>query len=372
MVSSNLILRREIESKSYECIATIRVKENKSYLTTVLKLAKEGGIIDEACIIKELFPSEPIRMASNMIRRYQQLGFLNENGSLTELGDEATNGNVFMPERGKYLISVSSDPVITGGFIEIKAKDNKNGSMENTENPKKKPDPSDKIPEILSQCEGKRSLVWFNEKIEEVWIEKISNIVKKIESSQKYKSEITVGYNGAFLKLSRNKSEISFPLNNGIDLEEVWESIVYSKSWDWHGEPLQKGISLVRYRDIKMNEKEVKSFTKIIPAFKLNLEDLGDFIADPIELNIQPVSSVDANDWALDLIRFNIVDYIDQKAFDQIVINVEKKFTYYHPEIPTMEDFMEYLLYNAKQSARGIPLEYWYIRAPLDLVLEEN
>lgn len=372
MVSSKLILRKEIESESYECIATIRVKEKKSYLTTVLKLAKKDGIIDEDRIIKELLPNEPHKMASNMIRRYQQLGFLNENGSLTELGDEAAKGNVFMPEKGKYLINVSSDPVITSGFIEIKAIDNKNGFMGNTENPEEEPDARKEIPEILSECEGKRSLVWFNEKIEEVWIDKISDIVKKIEPSQKYKSEITVGSDGSFLKLSRNKSEISLPLNNVIDLEEVWESIVYSKSWDWDGGPLQKGINLVSYRDIKMKEKEVKSFTKTIPAFNLNLEDLGNFIADPIEVNIQPASSDDATEWAMDLIRFNIVDYMDEKAFDQILKNIEKKFTYSHPEMPTMEDFMEYLLYNAKQSAKDIPFEYWCIRAPLDLVLEEN
>ena len=370
MVSNMLVLKREVESECYECLATIRVKEKRSYLTTVLKLAKKNGVIDENLIIKELLPGESIKMARNLISRYEQLGFLDENGSLTDLGEEAANGNVFMPERGKYLICVSPDPTIVSGLVEIKSLDDRTAVKENKQNYNKNKSSDEEIPEILENCVGNRSLVWFNDNIEEVWIDEISNSVIKGEQIQKFKVEITVSYNGLHMKLLRNKSEMILTPSNIVSLEDVWESFRYSNKLNWQGWPLQKGVNLVEYKELEM--KNIKSFTRIIPSFKLNLEDMGAFDTDPVEVNIQPVSQEDASKWALDLITIDLVDYIDEKIFGQIVKNVKSKFTSYHPKMPKLKEFMKYIYEKALQSDKDIPMEYWYLRAPIDLVLEGN
>lgn len=372
MISNTITLTKEVKGECYECIATIRVKEEKSYLTTVLKLGLNNKVIDESSIINELLPGEHPKMATNMIRRYKQLGFLDEYGYLTELGLQAANGNVYLPETGKYLIIVSSDPLIQNRFIELKSLDNKNSIDEYSGKAGNSGKNKIKIPETLVESIGKRSLVWFNDKIEEVQIDEISDFVIKMESEQKCFAELALSQDRVLLKLSRNNSEIKISPPGGINLYDVWEYIVDLKKLNWNGGPLQKGTSLMYYEDIRNKEKDIKSFTTTIPSLELFLEDFGVFKTEPIEIKIQPESSEDATKWALDLISFEIVDYIHEEAFDHIVLNVKNKFILHQPRLPKLADFIEYLLQKSKKEDKGYPAEYWYLRAPLDLVLEED
>ena len=119
MISNVLKLKRNIETESYKFIGTVKVEESMPYIVSVLKLRLEYDIIKPELIIENLLPGEPLAVAVNIVNRFIQLGLINENGTLTTLGEEGAKGKVFMPQSGKFTICVTEDPLIRNGVLAI-------------------------------------------------------------------------------------------------------------------------------------------------------------------------------------------------------------------------------------------------------------
>ncbi len=367
MISEKLVLKRRVKVEFYECLATIRRKEASSYIVSVLKLAKRYGRITPERLRDELLPEEALILSENIIRRYTQLGFINERGEPTDLGNEAASGNVLMPESGKYIIGVTEDPLITCGIVYIKRVSDGNQNTNST-----KPDGEDKRtkskkPEILSRVINNLSLVWIDDKIQETLVESIEDVVYPCKIDIHFKMEMVMDKNNTSISLIKDKgAPINLPNDSEMDFEEIWNLHIKRAGLEWWGSPLNKGKALMNYNETDLSER--KSFSKNIPLKEILTSHSGRFEVDPIVINIQPSNDIDATLWAKELITSEITGYCDESRYTEISERVRKKFTESFPNIPNIEEFLEYLYGTVENTKESLPIEYWYLRAPRDLV----
>lgn len=366
MVSEKLVLRRKLNVEFFECLATIRRQEKTSYITSVLKLAKKHGRVSPEILRDQLLPREPLALSGNILRRHFQLGFIDESGRLTELGEEAASGNVLMPERGKYIIGVTSDPLVRSGIVYVNHAENGQQNRNSPQQNGKDKHANLKKPEILSLAIGKRSLVWLDDGIKEILVESIDEFVTPKASSFDFQLQTTIDINKTEISIKKDSgAPIRFSDNSEMDFEEVWNILVKSMGLRWRGNPLHSGEGLVRYKDTTPSER--KSFSKNIPPLDIVTRSSGSFTVDPFIIKIQPEMNSDATIWAKELIRSDITEYCEQGKYKEISERVSRKFTYSSPKIPAIEEFIEYLYGPAEGSAENLPMEYWYLQAPRDL-----
>lgn len=367
MISEKLVLKRKLNVEFFECLATIRRQEKTSYITSVLKLAKGYGRLTPEMLRDKLLPEEPLALAGNILKRHVQLGFIDENGEPTELGEEAARGNVLMPERGKYIIGVTKDPLIKSGLVYVnraaEGNQNKNSTQHDSEDKRAKL----RKPEILSRVIEKHSLVWLDNEIKEILIESIDDIVYPSAINITFQIQVVIDNNDTTISMRKDKGE---PINlfddSEIDFEEIWDLEVDAMELKWRGKPLLMGRGLIKYKDTNLSER--KSFSKNIPQNEIVTRSVGRFTVDPIVINIQPATNSDATIWARELIKTEITEYCDANQYTEISEKVRTKFTDSSPKMPEIEEFIEYLYGTVENSTESLPIEYWYLQATQDLV----
>lgn len=368
MVSEKLVLKRKLNVEFFECIATIRRQEKTAYITSVLKLAKRYGKITADKLMDELLPEESLALSENILKRHAQLGFIDESGRPTELGEEAARGNVFMPERGKYVIGVTTDPLVGNRPVYVnraddgdKPKNSHGGSMEK---PK-----GIRMPEIIARVTGKRSLVWLDGEIKEILVESIDDIVHPKTNDVSFHLQLEIDKDSTRLSIGRNNSDPIITSNDvEIDFEEIWDLHVKTLRLRWLGKPLNMGKGLVEYGQTNLPER--KSFTKNLPSQAISTSSYGSFTVEPVSIYIRPATTRDAMPWARDLIRSEIIEFCDERKYKEISERVRGRFTDLVPEIPDIDEFIEYLYGLAENASENLPIEYWYLRAPRDLKVE--
>ena len=371
MVSDKLVLKRKLNVEFLECLATIRRQERTPYITSVLKLAKRYGRLTPETLRDKLLPEEPLALAGNILKRHVQLGFIDENGEPTELGEEAARGNVLMPERGKYIIGVTDDPLVKSGLVYVirvvDSNQNKNSPQHDDEDKHAKL----KKPEILPRIIENHSIVWLDDEIKEVLIESIDDVVYPRAINIIFQIQVAMDNNDATVSIRKdNGGSINLSDNSEIDSEEIWDLEVDAMELKWRGKPLLMGGGLIKYKDT--NPSERGSFSKNIPQKEIVTRYIGRFTVDPIVINIQPATDSDATIWAKELIKSEITGYCDESKYTEISEKVRGRFTDSSPNIPGIDDFLEYLYGIVENTAAGLPIEYWYLQAPRDLTQVVN
>ena len=366
MISERLVLKRKLNVEFFECLATIRRQEKTPYITSVLKLAERYGRLTPEVLSNKLLPKEPLALARNILKRHVQLGFIDEDGAPTELGEEAAHGNVLMPERGKYIIGVTKDPLVKGGIVYVNrdadGNDNKNSPQHDGEDKPAKL----KKPEILKRVNENHSLVWLDNEIKEILIESIDDFVYPRAINITFQMQVVMDEKNTTISISKDKGEpIKFFDNSEIDFEETWNLEVEAAELKWRGGPLHMGRGLVKYEDTNASER--RSFSKNIPSKEISSRSSGKFTVDPIVINIQPTTHRDATIWAMELIKSEITEYCDENKYTEISEKVRGRFTDSSPDIPEIEEFIEYQYGIGENAVTGLPIEYWYLQAPRDL-----
>ena len=130
MTDDKLKLRRKIDTDSFECIATIRSNANRPDIEALIGLLKEYQMVTPELIIEHMLPHKPLAMAKNLISRYMVLGFLDENGKSGLYAGYALDGDIMLPERGKYKIFATPDPMILQRIIKLSYLDDSDRKME--------------------------------------------------------------------------------------------------------------------------------------------------------------------------------------------------------------------------------------------------
>ena len=366
MRSERLVLKRKLNVEFYECLATIRRQEKMPYITSVLKLVERYGGLNPEVLRDELLPEEPLALAVNILKRNVKLGFIDEYGALTELGEKAAHDNVLMPERGKYIIGVTKDPLVKSGIVYVNRDADGNQNKNSPQHDGGDKPAKLKKQEILERVNESDSLVWLDNEIKEIVIESIDDFVYPRAINITFQMQVVMDEKNTTISISKDKGEqIKFFDNSEIDFEETWDLEVKAAELKWRGGPLLMGRGLVKYEDTNASER--RSFSKNIPSKEISSRSSGIFTVDPIVINIQPATDSDATLWAMELIKSEITEYCDENRYTEISEKVRRRFTDSSPSIPKIEEFIEYLYGIAENAADDLPIEYWYLQAPRDL-----
>ena len=385
MVSDKIILKRSLDVEFFECLATIRRKEKVPYITSVLKLAVQSEQITPELLRDELLPGESLALSTNIIKRHTQLGFIDENGVPKYLGIMAAKGNVLMPERGKYIIGVTKDPLVNNRIIYIKVAPDITRNTYSSTNSNKDKSQERKMAKIPQGIIGKHSLVWLentdnkdnkdntentNKEPIEILVESIADIVYSAEVKIHFQLEVVISNNSKVISINNEKNgSIKITENLELDLDEIWKLEVKDTGLKWIGNPMEMGRGLIKYKETNASER--KSFSKNIPQKEIDTISAGKFTAGPIVVNIQPDNDRDATLWANELIKSEITEYCTEKDYMEICEKVSKKFTDSSPNISNIEEFLKYLRDKDdgtdENSTQSLPMEYWYLQAPRDL-----
>lgn len=359
MISNEVIMERNIENESFDCIGTIRVNTENKYIITILRIAEKFGQLTPENLRNNLLPNQPITMAENIIKNYQALGFIGDTGNLTSLGEMAIKGDVYMPEQGEYTICATSDSLVNNAIIKIyriKRNENKEKTIQK--------------PEILKGVEWRPILVLLGGQKEKVIVESIDNKVQKSKSKENFSIEVRSNYTRSNVILKEGgKSQFEFQ-NNRLKIDDVWSAVTKNNGLKWTGDALQYGFALLPYG--KTNANERSSFSMNLPEMTLNLNEFGNLKAKRITVKIQPSSQKDADIWAQDVILDRIVDFISEDKFMHISEEVKKKFETYTPRIPERDEMVKALYSKSVDSGKALPKGYWYLQAPVDLSMEEE
>ena len=371
MTNDRLKLRRKIDTDCFECIATFRSNANRPDIEALMGLLKEYQLITPELIIEHMLPDKPLAMAKNLISRYMELGFLDENGKAGLYAKYALDGDIMLPERGKYKIFATPDPVILQRIIKVSYLDDSDrkkevGNGQNktvTANPPK-PMP---IPDYMRDAEGIKCLVWFDGR-KNIVLESIEPMGIPLSDPVDISLEVELGHNftRVFLSNPKEKESITMVETPPLGLEVVWKQILLDpRLAGWTGGPLDLGKLEVSFEETTPQERE--TFTRMIQSFQVFIDRLEIFRVDGFSVSVSPGTKKDAEKWAEYAMLSKINDYLADKEYIVLSAMVENKFKEFDLKMPERDELLQKVdehFHNSKEEAMR---KRWYLRAPVDL-----
>lgn len=364
-----LVLTREIKLEKYEVLMEIGLRESRAELNSVLMLTKEmGGKVSASDICENLLKGRPLQVGKAILDRCKYLDLIDYNGRLTEIGVESLNsGEVFIPEKGRYTIWYTDDPLVPMGFLSLEAipESSLYNEVNEQRNNNKNGFQSEEIPEKISNLQGRAFSIFGKgggrvqiRKIDQYGLSKSLTIQDNLHAELKISQNNTtkISFTGKF-RLEGTRPDISF--------ENSWISVIGEYASLWENTNNNSALK-TSYTDL--SEKEIFSFKKTLQLQRPTIPHLGDFNPTFVEeVPIKPRYLKDAESWATHLLFKSITTYLNNFDYQQIVKSCKSKFPDYpNLQLPTIDQLLEAFKSSRKSDGR-LPREYWYLQAPLDL-----
>jgi len=365
MSKNELVLKKDVKIKCFDVMADIAIETSRKDIIPILKLAEEnGGMLDGKTVVENFLPGSPLVMGDNLVKRYTDRGYLDEEGNLTKMAKNVLEKGVpLIPEHGPFRVWATDDSIYDDCILTLERVE---------ENIKSDEDKSDELPGWIFETQGE-SITLFNihgksknDHIHFVHINTIEGIGEpKDESPSKMKAIFKISQD--YTKLNFRIGNNDFPYNHQHDLKltDVWEQIKIKNKLDWRGKPLDKGYLEVKFEDL--NQKEKINFTKKIKVKELYTH-IGDYDVEPLDVNIQPKRYEDAKKWYLSLLKDKINKYLPAEQYTKVCEEIKSKFESHEikdEDIPDQEELAQ--KFKKSDQTR----EFWYLQAPIDLVPEE-
>lgn len=366
-----LSLTRRIDLEKYDLLMEIGRQENRQELHSILLLGLDtGGKITPNDICEKLLLDRPLQVGRAILDRCRYLDLVDYDDRLTDIGYEAIkNEKVFIPERGRYLLWYTDDPLHKSKVLHIEGLAetplyneihvNRNGNQQ-TNNEK-----TEEIPNKIKALEGK-TLTIFGKGKSRIQIRKINTqgIKKKLDANESQRVTLKLNpkqisktaFDGRF-KFEEPKPEINY--------EQSWRSILGPHSAQWE---TINNHSALKTNYLGLDEKELFSFTTNLHLNKPTLYTYGQFEDTTIQnIPIKPATQSDAMKWGKHLLKKSINTYMNQKIFAERQEHTRTKFPDYpNLTLPSTQNLINEFKESRHASTR-LPPEYWYLQAPIDL-----
>jgi hypothetical protein len=366
-----ITLTRKIELEKYELLMEIGRQENRQELHSILLLAKElGGKISPNDICEKLLLGRPPQVGRTILDRCRYLDLIDTYDRITEIGYEALrNEQIYIPERGRYLLWYTNDPLHSSRVLHIEALPesslynevyvDRNGDQSTDK------DETEEIPDKIKSIQGKTLTIYGNGR-NQIQIRKINSQGLQIKLEPKDnqrailrlnpKQTTKVTFDGRF-KFDELKPEIKYDFS--------WRSVLgpYADSWETtNNQPALRSP----YHGLK--EEEIFTFTKNLHIKSPTMNIYGEFEDTIIQnLPIKPATQSDAEKWGKHLLKKSINTYMDQELLQENHESIRNKFPDYpNFPLPTNYELLEDIIESNSDGDR-VPPEYWYLQAPIDL-----
>jgi hypothetical protein len=378
-------LSRPLEVFCYEVLAEVSQAEKRQEIQAVLLLAQENhGRVTPELVCNKLLGGRPLVVGKTILQRCRALQLFegnDEESILTEQGlQSVSDGEVFIPEKGKYRIWVTNDPLFTRPMLDLEpVQENgltRDQVQESLQRRRVAPAPGEGELKISRKVMADEA-AWLKGQIFRPsrpgapryrinfvgpeWVEvpdegarqptRITWAVSDTESHP-------VHVDGAF-----QTHDIEPP---GFRFDEIWLGILGERAQDW--KPTEKGTCLhVGFKEI--TDAERASFRWDMTFERPKIPDLGEF--DPTEAGAVPVaprSQKDADQWATWLLGHRVNSYIGMDGFAELQAEVRREFPGFDVDLPGRHDLVRALRRGFGNGSDDRPVVgYWFLQAPLDL-----
>ena len=373
-----LNLNREVRVWHFQAKMEMGIEQKHEELISILLLAQQkDGKITTDLISDHLLFNFPKKASKLLIDYMTKLKLFEEDGKISSTGIEALERKtIAIPELDAYDIYCVNDPLVPQTLLHYKPVKRTDIQKEvSQEKYMDIPDP-DNLPGWILSLNGKRITV-FKNRNQIIKILSIDNKGFKVAEKRNDYLELEVVLNSSNnnkLKFSRfAKANINPP--EDLTFENVWPEILGLNSKYWQYIPEREEFSLKI--DFKgLNDVELGSFIKNVFIKKPEIKKYGYFL-DTIAENIpiSPKSLEDAQQWFDWFLLNNVGDYLFPSDYDSFIYPFWTNFPEFKDElkIPSQSELIKKLNFHQKQMkidgkhAR----EFWYLNAPLDLVMEE-
>jgi|GEM_PF-2763928 hypothetical protein len=369
-----LELSRQLKVEKYEAIMEIGRQQRREELLAVLMLAEEhGGRASPKDVSQELLQGRPELVGKAIVDRCTDLGLLDETGTITQIGKQALRtGNVFIPEKGRYILWFTDDPLVAQKVIHIEPKEEsqlndevaaiKNRATNQTPKPEPLPQKIMDLPGGIYELMGKDGGTVVIRSIE------AQGLTCPLGPNDNARITLRIDHTGSRLNISGSFERLLKAPS--LDFEEVWVSALGSlaKLWANSREPPALKTSFD-----ELSPKELASFSKTVFLSRPTIVGYGEFDDTSVDdVPIFPKTSADAASWAKWILKRSVNAYTDEERYKSLVDTCKSRF----PDFPGIElpdaEKLAAELATEKDIDGALPKAYWYLQAPLDLRMTKS
>ena len=346
-------------------------QQRRAELHAVLLLAEEhGGRATAKEVSQELLQGRPELMGKAIIDRCSDLGLLDESGRITPVGRDALlTGNVFIPERGRYVVWFTEDPLIPQKLVHVEpmAEPNLNDEVALMKGRKARGEPREEaelLPDRLRALVGGLYDL-IGEGGGRIAIRSMdpNGVTSRPGPEDNTKITLEVAPDRSRLSVSGGFQKLLTPPQ--LDFEASWLSALGPPARLW---ARSRNPPALKCAYDELSPKELASFSKTVSLPRPSLSGFGEFDDASVDgVPIFPRTAEDATKWARWILKRSVADYVDSEQYERLQEACKSRFPDFPSvRLPPAEELAQELA--AERAADGtLPKEYWHLQAPLDL-----
>lgn len=381
--SDSFSMQRNLEVECFVVKMTVLVPSERPDIRAILMLADENGErLDADILMTKFFPGLNHAIGKNIIRRYMEMGLLDNSGRLTEsarLSMELEKNRVLIPESGDYKIWVTEDTLVPQRILRL----NRISEVELNEfeyRPKQAGGQKsseviyrpEKLPEWLTFDRVSTFMVLFEGEILPIAVSELETKGFYVKENDKhfegYSPRLIMKINSGHSVTVEVRDDImssALEIESEVESEDLWNQVVDEFALEWEGGILSSGFA--KFDFDKLDQRGKDSFLVSVSSRDIALHTLGKFTSSEIELNAQPATQDDADRWGKYSLENSINDYVNEQEFEEIKRLVRSKFANLIPEeLPSLRDLVEEFKQTGMEGGE-YDKRYWYLMAPIDL-----
>jgi len=369
-----LALSRQLKIEKFEAIMEIGRQQRREELLAILMLAEEhGGKVSPKDVSQELLQERPELVGKAIVDRCRDLGLLDESGVITPIGREALRtGNVFVPEKGRYVLWFTEDPLVSQKLIHIEPKEesylNDEVAIIKTRGTKQVTEPEPLPKKIMTLARGIYDLMGKGAGSVVIRTIEANGLTCPLGPGDNARVTLRIDHKDSRLEISGGFERLLKAPS--LDFQEVWISALGPLARLWAH---SRDSPALKTSFDELSSKELTSFSKTVTLTRPTLERYGEFDDTSVDdVPIVPRTSADAASWARWLLKRSVIGYADDERYKRLVESCMSRFPDFPGiKLPTAEKLAEELAED-KGPDGTLPRAYWYLQAPLDLKVIES
>ncbi len=371
-----IVLTRTVELQVYDVVMELgRAEDRRDVIAVLMRTAELSGRITPEEVCRSFFPERPVALGKNVLGRCAELGVLDGEGRITDLGREALEKRrVFQPERGRYQVVCTLDPLIPQRIL----------TLESVHEPR------------VDQTVGERRLA--RSKAKETapprsdvelpdWLKATEHHTLNLVDSGKEVAILSVeprclrmpSQGGFALRVRWELSAEDDPVlrlegsvDRVLEAPQVSHDGVLTELLTNAGRTWDPEVGVMRCTFEELTDAQRASFSGALELESPVLQAYGRFSPTEIsDLPVAPSGPGEAQRWAEWLLDHSITAYMTDREYEALSGQIVQRFPEFRVRLPTRQQKEAALRESVDPLRDRMPRAYWFLRAPHDLEMPE-
>ena len=342
-----IILKRRLEIETWRVIGTVAKMQERDELMPFLKYLQEFPNGTAKDVSPHLFFDETTRVvvAKRFLSLLHDYGLVEEGRGyqLTDTGIKAaTEERMFLPEDGRWEISVSNDSLLPHPVIKLEGFEGEPNAVlevmgrEAREKTEARSNNLGEIPYFLTRAKNIELIAHTGGK--DIRIDEIKKKGEKVEPKFNFSIEWNVGEK--IVRVFDEGKEITQFEAPEVSIEDIWENLLHNNGWieDWDKTKEELSIKFEQVNDqSKITMKNNFKFES--PNIQHNDTSYGKF-EDVVVTDISICASTqdDAQQWAQWRLDNSINSFATEEQYNEWKEDALEPFAKFDVDLPTRND----------------------------------